>query len=712
MRLAITAMTLLVVALLPAIGDRRSAIGQPIADSRQPIADSRQPIADSRPPVEHRVEVVVFGGTASGVIAAVAAARAGKTVLLLEAGQHLGGMVSGGLGATDTGHRGAIGGYSREFFNRVREYYIQKYGQDSPQVKDCSDGFRFEPHLAELIFKEMLKEAKVKVLFGQNRLDAVVKNGSRIDHILTRQADSQVQNRAVAPVFIDASYEGDLLAKAGVKYTLGREGRDQYQESIAGVQQYSKYHQFAVKVPAFDDQKKLLPFIQSEPMGSAGSGDRKIQAYNFRLCLTKKPELRLPFPKPAHYDPKRFALLARYLALKPDLKVGQLMNPVPMPNGKTDTNNNGPFSTDHLGANWDYPDGDYATRERIWKDHIDYNQGFLYFLANDPRVPEKLHQEMQSWGLSKGEFEDSAGWPHQLYVREARRMLGVYFMTQADILDKRTKEDSVGLGSYNTDSHHVQRLVTPDGFALNEGDFQVGVKPYAIPYRSLLPKADQCDNLLVPVCMSASHVAYGTIRMEPVYMILGQASGVAAALAIDDKTTVHKVSIDKLQEKLKAQKAVLSPEGLVKPGKGGTRLDPAKLPGVVVDDTAAMKTGAWVSSASIGPFVGDGYVHDSNQEQGQRRIRFTPKLAKAGRYEVRLFYSPNPNRASNVLVVVHGADEDKMIRVNQKQAPSSGPAHVLGIFAFAAGEAGFVEIRNDGADGFVIADAVQWLPAP
>src|SRR5262249_27995443 len=275
-----------------------------------------------------------------------------------------------------------------------------------------------------------------------------------------------------------------------------------------------------------------------------------------------RPDQRLPWPKPANYDPKRYELLARYLAKKPNLKMGQLMNPVRMPNGKTDTNNNGPISTDHIGANWAYPEADHATREKIWKDHVEYTQGFLYFLANDPRVPPALQKEMQNWGLSRGEFTDNGGWPHQLYVREARRMIGSYVMAQSDIMDKRTKEDSVGLGSYNTDSHHVQRVVGKDGFVVNEGDFQVRVQPYAIPYRSLVPKAADCENLLVPVCMSASHVAYCTIRMEPVYMILGHASGVAASLAIDKKTAVQKVPIEMLQAKLKAQKAVLSPEGL------------------------------------------------------------------------------------------------------------------------------------------------------
>jgi hypothetical protein len=670
------------------------------------------PVAAAEP---RQADIVVYGATAGGVIASVAAAREGKTVLLLEPGRHVGGMVSGGLGATDTGNRAAIGGYAREFFDRVREHYVKKYGADSAQVKDCSGGFHFEPHVAEQVFKEMLQEAKVEVLFGQ-RLDRVLPRtvsptGKRITGITTVKGDE-----FRAAVWIDASYEGDLMVRAAVRYTVGREGRDEYKESIAGVQAHSPAHQWSVKVSPFAagdnaDAKMLLPFVQPGPVGEAGAADKKVQAYNFRLCMTDRKDNQEPFPKPPGYDPKRYELLARYLAKKPDLKVGQLMNPVRMPNGKTDTNNNGPFSTDHIGANWDYPDADYATRQRIWKDHIEYVQGFLYFLANDPRVPEALHQEMANWGLAKDEFPDTDHWPHQLYVREARRMHGGYFMTQADIMEQRTKPDSVGLGSYNTDSHHLQRVPTPEGAVLNEGDFQVRVSPYAIPYRSLVPRAAESENLLVPVCLSASHVAYGTIRMEPVYMILGQASGVAGALALDNKTSVQNVPIDKLLDKLKSQKAVLSPEGLDKPAGGGQKLDVSKLGGIVVDDVEAAKVGDWKASSAVGPYVGSGYLHDDNQNKGKMSVRFTPKLPEAGRYEVCIVYSPNPNRATNTPVVIHHADGEQTVRVNQRLPLKDDKPLRLGVFSFAAGEKGWVEVRNDDTDGHVIADAVQFLPA-
>jgi hypothetical protein len=484
-------------------------------------------------------------------MAAITVAQEGKSVILQEPGKHTGGMVSGGLGATDAGNREAIGGYLREFFRHIRQYYVKTYGEKSNQVKDCSDGFHFEPHVAEQILITMLKEAKVEVRYGQ-RLIKVKKTSIHIDSLTTTKGDSFAANE-----FIDASYEGDLIASAGVKYTIGRESREKHHESLAGVQKHSPAHQWPLPVSACDTNKKRLPLVQEGLLQPPGSGDKKVQAYNYRLCLTQRRDNQVPVTKAESYNPERYELLARYLAKRPKLTVRQLMDPSPMPNGKTDVNNKGPISTDHIGANWDYPDGDQAIRNDIEKDHRAYVQGFLYFLGHDPQVPKALKEEMITWGLSKDEFADNDNWPHQLYVREGQRMLGGYVMTQADIQEKRTKDDTIGLGSYNADSHHVQRIVDTEGNVLNEGDFQVPVKPYAIPYRSLLPRPEECENLLVPVCLSASHVAYGSIRMEPVYMILGQACGNAAVLAVTEKTNFHKAPIEKLQAKPKEQKAVL-----------------------------------------------------------------------------------------------------------------------------------------------------------
>ena len=338
----------------------------------------------------------------------------------------------------------------------------------------------------------------------------------------------------------------------------------------------------------------------------------------------------------------------------------------------------------------------------------------MYFLANDPRVPRPLHDEMAGWGLAKDEFTDTGNWPHQLYVREARRMLGAYVMTQADIMEDRTKVDSVGLGSYNTDSHHVQRVVQPDGSALNEGDFQVRVTPYAIPYRSLIPRPSECSNLLVPVCMSASHVAYGTVRMEPVYMVLGHACGVAASLAIAEKIPVQAVSVDRLTSRLLEQQSVLDPAkvpGAARAAGVGT-LDPAKMDGIVVDDRHAERVGEWVGSSAIGPFVGEGYLHDSGKGNGQAHIVFAPKLPRSGKYEIRLYSTPASNRATNTTVLVQSANGINAININQRKPIEDGKPINLGIFTLRAGETDWVMLRNDRADGHVIADAVQFLPVP
>jgi len=653
---------------------------------------------------DHQADVVVYGATAGGALAAIATVREGKTVLLIDPGTHLGGLVTGGLGATDTGNRAAIGGYSREFFARVRDYYIARYGATSKQVKDCSDGYRFEPSVALLTLQAMLAEAKVKPTF-KKRLKSVIKTGTTIEKIVTEDGDTYS-----AKMFIDATYEGDLLAAAGVKYHVGREGREVYGESLAGVQAFSRAHQFYVPVNGYDALKKPLPLINVGDPGKPGQGDRKVQAYNYRLCLTDRADNRVLFSKPEGYDPARFELLARYLKARPEVKFGQLCNPVRLPNDKTDTNNNGPISTDHIGANWDYPEGDQATRQRIIEDHILYTKSFFYFLASDPRVPAGLQKEVNRCGYAKDEWRDNGNFPPQMYVREARRMIGAYVMTQRDLMVERTKEDSVALGSYNADSHHAQRFIKADGTVINEGDFQVPVEPYAISYRCLTPKAEECGNLFVCIAVSTSHVAYGSVRMEPVFLSLGQAAGVAAAQAIDEGVSVQKITVAKLLEKLKKQKAVLSPVGLPgRPKTSAQRLDPKKLGGTVIDDTQAILTGPWKGSAALGPYVGEGYVHDDNADKGKLRARF-PALVKPGKYEVRLYFPPGSNRATNTLVIiVHDAGTTEM-RIDQRSRWDDNRGVRLGIYSFSDGK-GYVEIRNDGSDGHVIADAVLFAPA-
>jgi hypothetical protein len=529
----------------------------------------------------YSVDIIVYGGTAGGVATAIQAARDGKSVVLLEFGAHLGGLTTGGLGATDIGNKAAIGGIAREFYERIHVHYAQPEAWRWTKPDDTAGTagqersidpvaqrtgrptkWTFEPHVAMDVFKQMLAEAKVRSLFGQ-RLASVKKDGARITEIVMESGDV-----FRGKMFIDASYEGDLMARAGVSYHVGRESNATYGETLNGVRAETPNHQFKVAVDPYvkpgDPKSGLLPNVQPGEGGVVGEGDRCVQAYNFRLCMTKVAANKAPWTKPPGYDEKQYELLARYLeacaAADRLPSVGELMNPVMMPNGKTDTNNNGPFSTDFIGRNYDYPDGDYATRARIWKEHEHYIRGFLYFLATNPRVPQILQDEMNEWGLVKDEFAETDHFPPQMYVREARRMISDYVMTEHDCRWTRSVQDGVGLGAYGMDSHNCQRIVK-NGRAENEGDVQVGIRgPYPISYRSIVPKAAQCENLFVPVCLSASHIAYGSIRMEPVFMILGQSSAAAAAIAIDDGVTAQKVSYEKLKAKLLALDQIISNE--------------------------------------------------------------------------------------------------------------------------------------------------------
>jgi FAD dependent oxidoreductase len=527
-------------------------------------------LCTTAPHAQKGYDVVVYGGTAGGVITAISAARQGARVALLEPRDHLGGMVSGGLGWTDFGKKEVIGGYSLEYYERAGK----KYGVPIQ--------WTLEPRVAEDIFKEWVKEAGVEV-FYRHRLrekTGVKKDGQRITAIT-------LENGATfsGAIFADATYEGDLMAQAGVSYTWGREGESEFGESLAGVRDRTPKHQFQVQIRPTGADGKLMPEISGEKKAAAGSADKKVQAYNFRLCMTKAPENRVLFPKPNGYQAGRFALLARMLAEMDKIKQAaaserqrgaaelartdpmfrleqpwslvDVMKPDPIPNGKTDTNNNGAFSTDFIGGNYDYPNASYAERERIWQAHTDYVQGFFYFLQNDPQVPKALHDEMAQWGLCKDEFTDTNHWPHQLYVREARRMIGEYVMSQRDIQTELTKTDVIGMGSYNSDSHNIQRIVNDEGFVENEGDMQVPVTPYQIPYSVMLPQKAEATNLLVPVAFSATHVAYSTLRMEPQYMIIGQAAGVAAKMAIDKKAAVQGIDRAALTNTLRQQRAVM-----------------------------------------------------------------------------------------------------------------------------------------------------------
>jgi hypothetical protein len=528
-------------------------------------------------------DLCIYGGTAGGIAAAVQAARMGKSVVLLEFGSHLGGMTSGGLGATDIGNKAAISGISREFYHRIalhyarddawrfqsRDAYFKNYRPAPPDLSaPDATMWTFEPHVAEDVLFQMLNEAKVPVYLQQRLasaptapvLGAATAAKPRITELLMENGKT-----FRAKMFIDATYEGDLMAKAGVSYTVGREANSQYNETLNGVRDETPKHQFSVNVDPHvrpgEPSSGLLPFLQPSAPGTPGAADKSVQAFNFRLCYTRNPANRIPHSPPPHYDAAQYELLVRYLEAlvaagkRPELQ--QFWNPIWMPNGKTDINNNGGFSTDFIGANYAYPDASYAERAAIWRAHEDYTRGFVYFLATNPRVPENIRKEMMSWGPARDEFADTGGWPNQLYIREARRMVSDYVMTEHNCRGETRAEDSVGLAAYTMDSHNCRRIVR-GGRVENEGDVQVGgFPPYPISYRSLIPKAAECENLLVPVCLSATHIAYGSIRMEPVFMILGQSAATAAALALDSGGSLQTLPHEKLRTRLLADHQIL-----------------------------------------------------------------------------------------------------------------------------------------------------------
>ncbi|QDU46575.1 FAD dependent oxidoreductase [Symmachiella dynata] len=520
-------------------------------------------------------DVVIYGGTSAAVTAAVEAKQSGKSVVMVSPDKHLGGLSSGGLGWTDTGNKAVIGGLARDFYHRVWKHYQtpeawkwqprEEYGgrgQGTPAIDGAQRTmWIFEPHVAESVFEDLIREHEIPVHRDEwlDREKGVKKEGAKITSITTLSGKTYS-----GQMFIDATYEGDLMAAAGVEYTIGREAKSQYGEQWNGVQTgvlHHKHHFGAVKTPISpyrtpgDPQSGLLPRISAEPPGEYGAADKKIQAYCFRMCLTDDPENRVPFPKPEGYDPAQYELLVRIF----NAGWRETFNKFdPIPNHKTDTNNHGPMSTDNIGYNYDYPEASYERRREIIAEHETYQKGWLYFIAHDPRIPKEVQQEMQQWGLAEDEFVDNGHWPHQIYVREARRMVGDFVITENELLNKPPIPDSVGMGSYGMDSHNVQRYVTPDGHVQNEGDIGRSTRgPYQIAYRALVPKRGQCDNLLVPVCVSSSHIAFGSIRMEPVFMILGQSTATAAVMAIDEGLTVQDVSAEKLQKELLKRGQVL-----------------------------------------------------------------------------------------------------------------------------------------------------------
>jgi hypothetical protein len=532
-------------------------------------------------PNVYEADVVIYGGTSAAVIAAVEVAQSGKSVIMVSPDIHLGGLTAGGLGWTDTGKKETIGGLARNFYHRVYNHYQQdeawkwmkkeeygNTGQGTPAIDgDMRTMWIFEPHIAEQVFEELVQENNIQLYRDEwlDRENGVEKTNGKITSITTLSGKT-----FKGKMFMDATYEGDLLAAAGVSYHVGREGNDVYDKEWNGVQTgvYHHHHHFkAVDEPIDpywtpgDPSSGLLPRISPDPPGEKGQGDHRVQAYCFRTCMTNHPENRVPFPKPEGYDSTQYELLVRIFDAGWRRWFGKFDA---IPNRKTDTNNHGPFSSDNIGMNYDYPEASYERRKEIIKEHETYQKGLLWFVANDPRVPSEIQTEMQKWGLAKDEFTDNGNWPHQMYIREARRMIGKFVMTENELLNRRPTPESVGMGSYTIDSHNVQRYVDENGHVHNEGDIGVPLPgPYEIAYGALVPKKEECQNLLVPVCASASHIAFGSIRMEPVFMILGQSAAVAACLAIDEKIAVQDVEYEKLKNLLLEKGQVLTMENKI-----------------------------------------------------------------------------------------------------------------------------------------------------
>jgi len=574
-------------------------------------------------------DVVIYGGTSSAVIAAVQAKRLNKSVVIVCPNKHLGGLSSGGLGFTDTGDKSVIGGLSREFYHRVWQQYQTESawkwqkksdygnkGQGTPAIDgENRTQWIFEPHIAEQVFEAMIAENKIEVHREHwlDRTAGVVKNDGRIVSI-------QMLNgaRFQGKMFIDATYEGDLLAAAGVAYTLGREANATYGENWNGNQVgvlHHRHHFGAVPKPispyktAGDPTSGLLPLVDADPPGQYGAADNRIQAYCYRTCLTQHPENRIPFPKPEGYDAGRYELLLRVFEAGWRETFAKFD---PIPNLKTDTNNHGPVSFDNIGMNYDYPEGSYERRRKIAEEHRRYQQGLLYFVANDPRVPEDVRSEMAKWGLAKDEFVDNDHWSHEMYIREARRMIGKHVMTELELTKARPTPESIGMGSYTIDSHNVRRYVTAEGFVQNEGDIGVSTHgPYEIALGSILPKREQCENLIVPVCVSSTHIAFGSIRMEPVFMILGQSASTVASMAIDGACAVQEVTYESIKQQLIQDGQVLeSDKSKITKAKVSSNGKP--LEGIVVDDRNAILTGNWTHSSANQPYVGVGYQHNGN----------------------------------------------------------------------------------------------------
>lgn len=655
---------------------------------------------------QYEVDICVYGGSSAGLIAAYAAKQSGKSVILIEPGNYLGGLTTGGLGATDIGNKYAVTGLAKEFYRRIGAHY-GKFEQ-----------WTFEPHVAGQVYDGFIKKAKLDIV-KNFRLIEVKKEGEWIRQIVVENSNSPsvLTNRTIkAKMFIDATYEGDLMARAGVSYTLGRESNAQYGETYNGVQ-LSEYHQLPDDIDPYVERGKpssgLVWGVSGNSLAPNGAGDKLIQAYNFRLCLTQDKKNQIPISKPERYDVSMYELLARILekekwtsvsssykhTTRPDGTTyvhhfGNLLIK-DMPNGKTDANNFGGFSTDMIGGNHNYPEADYETRKKIWREHEDYTKGLLYFLTSDSRVPAAIRANMSSWGYTKDEFKDLNGFSNQLYVREARRMVSDVVMNQAHCEGREVVTDAVGMAAYGMDSHNCQRIVV-NGMVKNEGDVQKKVAgPFPISYRSIVPKANECKNLAVPICVSASHIAFGSIRMEPVFMVLGQSAAVAASMAIDQGISLQQLDVKSLQQKLVSD-----------PLLDGTNYD------ILIDndDPSRVKAvGNWTLRAGG---YGVNRLGITASPDSKDYVRYEADPTANGTYEAWIYFSTLSALADQISAVVTVGDKKKDVlietaKVKQLGLPS-GEWVSLGKYKVAKGQKATVDIYGKGASKIVVADALIW----
>lgn len=635
------------------------------------------------------VDICVYGGSSAGVIAAYTAKKLNKSVLVIEPGKRLGGLTSGGLGYTDIGNKYAISGISRDFYRRVGKHY----GKFETWI--------FEPGVAEKVYQQYVKEANLEIVYD-HRITRAGKAGGKVTEIqLESSVGGTPKVSAVrAKMYIDCSYEGDLMALAGISYTVGREANAQYGETYNGVQLRDK-HQFPdnidpYKVPG-DPNSGVLWGINTKPLAEQGTGDKKVQAYNFRICLSNNPENRIPITRPEGYDSTRYELLLRLVKHHTPGDLNGFLKFDRMPNNKTDINNNNAFSTDMIGMNWNYPEADYATRAKIIKEHELYNKGLLYFIGHDPRMPEHLRKQMLQWGYPKDEYTQFGNWSPQMYVREARRMVGAYVMTQANCEGKNTVDDGVGMAAYTMDSHNTDRVIV-NGMVKNEGDVQVGgFGPYPIAYRSIIPKKEDCGNVLVPICLSATHIAYGSIRMEPVFMVLGQSAATAASMAIDAKQSVQEVDIVKLKATLRQRPLAINTTAEILVDND--------------DKEQVTVTGNWkkINRGAYGPSA---YV---SEKGATGTIRFTPQVVSGGTYRIYSYVPKQGDMTAHTSIKV--SPDGKAVKpvdfaasAVKVEGQTSGEWVDLGTVKLAKGKKGYVEITTEGADGVVLADAVLFIP--